>query len=249
MKLNCDLGEGFAAWQKGDDAAIMPHIDMANIACGFHAGDPLIMSNTITLAKKHKVSIGAHPSYQDIRGFGRRSITYSPKELIAIIQYQVSALIGLCQNQNVSVDYIKPHGALYNDMMKDLTIFETLCQAISAITPNNRPTLPLMIQALPNISEFERIAATYQLPLLFEAFADRSYQDNGLLVPRSQPNAVLENITQIRQRCIDLINNKPITSINGTKISMKVDTLCIHGDHPDAVNIVTELRSVLQTLQ
>ncbi len=256
MKLNCDLGEGFAAWQKGDDKAIMPFIDMANIACGFHAGDALIMSQTITLALKHNVSIGAHPSYQDLHGFGRRSIAYTSDELTALIQYQVSALQGLCSSQNTTISYIKPHGALYNDMMKDDTIFTTVCHAISTLKISQGQALPLMIQALPSdtlstsfsdntLTRKITIAGQYNVPLLFEAFADRNYEDNGLLTPRSKANAVLSNIDEIRQRAQQLLEQQCITSVNGTKIPMKVDTLCIHGDHPNAVNIATALRKIL----
>lgn len=257
MKLNCDLGESFTAWKKGDDSAIMPLIDMANIACGFHAGDPLTMVQTIALAKQHNVSIGAHPSYQDLHGFGRRSIAYSPDELIAIIQYQISAIAGLCRSQQVHIDYVKPHGALYNDMMKDLAIFTTICQAIEHInlqTSSNKP-LPLMVQALPDAPPHENnsraikaIAKQHNIPLLFEAFADRNYENNGLLTPRSQPNAMLTSIGDLRQRCRQLIDEQSITSVHGEKICMTVDTLCIHGDHDGAALTAAELRNIIASV-
>ncbi|WP_448245558.1 5-oxoprolinase subunit PxpA [Thalassotalea agariperforans] len=247
MKLNCDLGESFAAWQKGNDSQIMPLIDMANVACGFHAGDALIMSQTVALAKQHQVTIGAHPSYQDLAGFGRRSIKYAPDELIAIVQYQISALAGFCLSQQVPLTYVKPHGALYNDMMADLTIFDTICQAVSQYNIGNKtqPPLKLLIQALPNVEPYETLAEKYQIALLFEAFADRSYQDNGLLTPRSEKGAILEDVDDIVTRCQQLLTDKTLTSLNGKKLAMKVDTLCVHGDNQEAVAIVIALRQLL----
>lgn len=249
MKLNCDLGESFAAWQKGNDTNIMPLIDMANVACGFHAGDALIMSQTVALAKQHQVTIGAHPSYQDLAGFGRRSIKYATDELIAIIQYQISALAGFCHSQQVPLSYVKPHGALYNDMMANLTIFDTICQAISQLNNNKHSIqhqpLQLIIQALPNIEPFESIAKKYQLDLLYEAFADRNYQDNGLLTPRSEKDAILEDVDDIIERCQQLLTEKTLTSLNGKKLAMKVDTLCVHGDNQKAIAIVIALRKLL----
>ena len=248
MNLNCDLGESFTAWQKGNDTTIMPLIDMANIACGFHAGDALIMSQTVALAKQHNVTIGAHPSYQDLAGFGRRSIKYSNAELIAIIQYQISALQGFCLSQQVALTYVKPHGALYNDMMSDLTIFDIVCQAISQLNNShakNQPPLQLLIQALPDVSAFKTVAKKYGITLLFEAFADRNYQDNGLLTPRIEKNAILENVDEIVNRCQQLLNEKTLTSINGKELNMHVDTLCVHGDNQHAVDIVIALRALL----
>ena len=254
MKLNCDLGETFSKPEyaekygvlntrmKSNDADIMPFIDMANIACGFHAGDALMMATTVALAKKHHVAVGAHPSYQDLAGFGRRSMVYQPAELMAIIHYQIGALAAITKSQNMSLSYVKPHGALYNDMMKDLAIFDTVCQAISGYDQ----TLRLLIQAFPNVQPYEKIAAQYGIHLLFEAFADRNYQANGLLVPRSEKNAVIKDVNAIVARCQHLLTNKQILSENDTPLTMQVDTLCVHGDHPKALEIVTALRQLLQ---
>lgn len=241
MKLNCDLGESFAVWQMGNDHDIMPLIQMANIACGFHAGDALIMAKTVALAKSHQVEIGAHPSYQDLPGFGRRSISYSSEELTAIIHYQIGALSTLCQSQNTQVSYVKPHGALYNDMMKSLDIFETICQTISTI----KQPLKLVIQAIPDTTAYQTIAEKYHVPLLFEAFADRNYQANGLLTPRSKKNAVITNIDDILQRYQHLIEHGQLISEDGTVLTMQVDTLCVHGDNDEAVAIVKTLNSAM----
>ena len=145
MKLNCDMGEAFGAWPMGLDEQIMPYVDQANIACGFHASDPLTMSKTVALAKQHGVTIGAHPGYPDLVGFGRRNMDIAPAELKALIQYQVGALQGICRAQGVEVAYVKPHGALYNTMMKDFSVLETVMQAVSELDSS----LILMVMAIP----------------------------------------------------------------------------------------------------
>lgn len=243
MKLNCDLGEKV----HDNDALIMPFINMANIACGFHASDPLTISNTIKLALTHKVTIGAHPSYNDKENFGRITVSYSPEELISIIQYQVGAMQAICISNNAKLSYVKPHGALYNDMMKDSNIFEQVCQAISTL----KESLPLLIQALPETDltfiKLKEIASTYHVPLLFEAFADREYTDEGLLVSRTESNAVIHDVDKIMSRCEQLVADKKLTSVNGKALTLKVDSLCVHGDNPAAINVVKQLHSLLHT--
>lgn len=234
MKLNCDLGESFGAWQMGNDAAIMPYIDQANIACGMHAGDPLIMQQTVALAIKHNVEIGAHPSYPDLQGFGRRSIQMEPQALQACIQYQLGALNGICLSQNTSVSFVKPHGALYNDMMRSLETFSVVCQAISEFDS----ALPLVIQALPDTSSFQNIANSFNITLRFEAFADRNYQDSGLLVARSEKNAVIHEPQQVLERLNILKSTGNIVSVNGKALDLVVDTLCVHGDTENALEMV-----------
>jgi len=245
MKLNCDLGEKV----HNNDALIMPYIDMANIACGFHASDPLTILNTIKLALTHDVSIGGHPSYNDQDNFGRLSISYSQEELIAIIQYQLGAIQTLCIQQNTSLAYVKPHGALYNDMMKNISIFESVCIAISSFNTSpyiaTNKELPLLIQALPNTEIFETIAAKYKLILLFEAFADREYTDEGFLVSRQQKNAVIHDAAKIIQRCKMLLSDNQFTSVNDKVLTLKVDTLCVHGDNPEAIEISQKLSELL----
>lgn len=238
MKLNCDLGESFGAWQKGQDSEIMPLIDQANIACGFHAADPLIMQKTVRLAAKHQVSIGAHPSYPDLVGFGRRSMTIASDELQALIVYQIGALQAFCRQENVPLDYVKPHGALYNDMMKDLAIFSDVCAAIAAVDPS----LMLMMQALPDTSAYKSIADSFKLPLLYEAFADRNYQSNGLLIPRTAEHAVIENEQWVIDRCKRLLHDGTLLDINGQPLNMQVDSLCMHGDNSQALVLVKAIR-------
>lgn len=241
MKLNCDLGEKV----HDNDALIMPFIHMANIACGFHASDPLTMNNTVKLALTNKVTIGAHPSYNDKDNFGRISVSYSAAELIAIIQYQIGAMQAICDSNKATLSYVKPHGALYNDMMKNAEIFEQVCQAISAL----KHPLPLLIQALPETDntfiQLKAIAGKYQISLLFEAFADREYTDQGLLVSRQESNAVIHDIDKIISRCEQLIRHNKFISVNGKPLNLKVDTLCVHGDNPEAIAVVKQLHQLL----
>lgn len=241
MEINCDLGESFGSWQMGQDAQLMPYIDMANIACGFHASDPQTMQQTIALAEQHNLSIGAHPSYPDLVGFGRRSMKIAPVELQALLQYQISALQGMAALQGLDVTYVKPHGALYNDMMKDLELFRTICQSVAAFSQN----LVLVIQALPDNDRFIEIANTFELTLKFEAFADRNYQDNGLLIPRSQPNAVINDLSLIKHRCQELQNTGTIYSVNNKPLKMQIDTICVHGDHANAIEVARTVRQNL----
>jgi len=243
MKLNCDLGEKIHE----NDPLIMPYIHMANIACGFHASDPLTISQTIKLALTNKVRIGAHPSYDDKENFGRVSVSYSADELIAIIQYQVGAMQAICDSNEAELSYVKPHGALYNDMMKKPEIFEQVCKAISTFT---KP-LPLLMQALPETNktfiQLKRIASQYHIPLLFEAFADREYTDQGLLVSRKEHNAVIHDVDKIITRCEQLVKHNQLVSVNGKLLTLKVDTLCVHGDNPEAIDVVKQLNQLLNT--
>ncbi|MFT5756342.1 MAG: UPF0271 protein [Alteromonadaceae bacterium] len=242
MKLNCDLGESFGSWHKGNDSQIMPLIDLANIACGFHASDPLTMHTTVKLAVEHNVTIGAHPSYPDLIGFGRRSMAYSAQELTAIFHYQIGALQAICSCQDTRVSYVKPHGALYNDMMVNQALFITLCTAMVQLDTN----LPLMVQALPDTSFFRETADKFGITLWFEAFADRRYDDKGLLVSREHINAVIHNEEQVIAQCKHLLQHGELISINGKLLNIHVDSLCVHGDNPAAIALVTSLNRMLR---
>lgn len=241
MKLNCDLGE----FKENNDAEIMPYIDMANIACGFHGSDALTIKKTVQLAIEHQVIIGAHPSYPDIENFGRQSMILPSDELIAVIQYQVGALQALCHAENTLVTYVKPHGALYNDMMKNLALFKDICRAIAQLNQRSSQPLALMIQALKNTQPFEQIAKAQNITLYFEAFADRAYQDNGLLVPRSEAGAVLSSNTAVVERCQKLINKQPLLSINNQPLEFQLDALCVHGDTPNALAMLKALYATI----
>jgi len=238
LNLNCDLGE---LEGENNDALIMPLIDQANIACGFHAGDKLTMQQTVALAIKHQVSIGAHPSYPDRENFGRLSIKMPADKLISYLHEQISTLNTICQKQQSQVCYVKPHGALYNDMMANLTLFETVCQAINSFDNS----LPLMIQALPSLSQYQSIALKYGITLYYEAFADRAYQSNGLLVPRNQQGAVLHQQEKVLKQIRQLIHQQQLTSIDDKILNLQVDTLCVHGDNAAALELIHALRVLI----
>ena len=244
LLLNCDLGESFGSWTMGLDEQAMPHIDLANIACGFHGGDPDVMVRTLKLAKQHGVTIGAHPSYPDLQGFGRRSMHCSTSEIINLIHYQVAALDGMAQCQGLNLSYIKPHGALYNDMMAKPEVWQAVLQAVSSY---HKP-LKLMILATADAAQYQQQAAAAGVSLLLEAFADRRYTDAGKLTPRSQAGAVLhgaEVLTQVRQ----LVAQGSVTTDSGKTLPLAADTLCVHGDNVAAITQLTEIRELLRLCQ
>lgn len=240
IKLNCDLGESFGAWSMGMDANVMPLIDQANIACGFHAGDPTVLVNTLTLAKHHQVEVGAHPSYDDKQGFGRRSIKMNADELKHLLWYQIAAVDGVAKSLGLELSYVKPHGALYNDMMASPALLETVMQAVASY---HKP-LKLMLLATGSATEHQLLAQRYQLELLFEAFADRRYKSDGSLTPRSQAGSVLDHqsaLAQVQQ----LLQNGTVQSDTGDSVVIQADTLCVHGDNPQAVALVQSIRQLL----
>ncbi|MFO6422312.1 5-oxoprolinase subunit PxpA [Motilimonas sp. KMU-193] len=236
MKLNCDMGESFGQWQMGCDEAIMPHIDMANIACGFHASDPVIMDQTVKLAKQYNVTIGAHPGYPDLQGFGRRAMQIAPSELASMVQYQVGALGAICQANQVKLSYVKPHGALYHAMMQDSAVMAALMQGIADLNMD----LALMIQANSESEQWVTLACTFNLPLWFEAFADRRYLDNGELMPRSQLGAQLA-LDDMLNQAESLFSKQGVVTNTGKLLPLKADTLCVHGDNPAAIAAIAKL--------
>ena len=245
MKLNCDLGESYGAWSMPVESAIMAEIDQANIACGFHAGDPLVMKQAIFLAKTHDVAIGAHPAYPDLQGFGRRSMTIGADELIAMIQYQISALAGMADLSGTTVNYVKPHGALYNDMMKSLTIRRAVMQSVAEINAQiSREPLTLMVQATARNDVIKEEAKEWALPLYFEAFSDRRYTDEGLLQSRTIEGAVLSEDEALAQ-AERLIESGTVITASGSTLKVEADSLCVHGDTKGAVSIAQRIRKFL----
>ncbi|GAB3309711.1 5-oxoprolinase subunit PxpA [Haliea atlantica] len=240
MLLNCDLGESYGSWTMGLDEEVMHHIHQANIACGFHAGDPLTLEHTLDLAARHGVSVGAHPAYPDLVGFGRRSMALSADELRATLRYQIAALDGMAACHGLALAYVKPHGALYNDMMADAAVRATVMHTVASY---HRP-LALMLQATPEADRHREEAAPWNLPLLFEAFADRCYTDDGRLLSRRQPGAVHDHrrtLAQVEQ----LIETGTVTTVSGKRLPLSADTLCVHGDNPEAVAVVAEIRTLV----
>lgn len=241
IRLNCDMGESFGIWKMGNDEEIMPLIDMANLACGFHASDAVTMSRSVILAKKYNVSIGAHPSYHDLLGFGRRTLVCSLEEIKAIILYQLGALNAFCRANGTAISYVKPHGALYNDMMRDENIFKAVLNAISSFNKN----IKLMVLSGPKNEEYEYTAKLYDINLFFEVFADRNYNDDGSLVSRMEENAVIHEELDVIARVVNLKEKSLITSINGHKLFLKCDSICVHGDNEKALEFVKLVRKAL----
>ncbi|WP_394223987.1 5-oxoprolinase subunit PxpA [Alteromonas gracilis] len=245
MKLNCDLGESYGAWSMPMESDIMAQIDQANIACGFHAGDPLVMKQAILLAKQHNVAIGAHPAYPDLQGFGRRSMAIACEELVAMIQYQVVALSGMAGVCSAMVSYVKPHGALYNDMMKNTEVRRTVMRSIAELNARtSRVPLTLMVQATSQNEALLKEAEEWGLPLFFEAFSDRRYTDEGLLQSRTIKGSVLnenEALLQAKQLC----SAGTVTTASGKTLQIEADSLCVHGDTKNAVNIARKIRTFL----
>lgn len=245
MKLNCDLGESYGPWRMGQDEHVMPLIDMANVACGFHAADPMVIRQTVALAARHQVEVGAHPSYHDIVGFGRRSIAHSPEEIQALMLYQLGALEGLCRAEGLLLSYVKPHGALNNDMMRDATILRAVMEAVRTYRAN----LPLMIPVTTHYKRHQELAGQVGIPLLLEAFADRAYDDEGQLVSRKLEGAVHHDPQRIVDQALSFATRGGMTSINGQWLELPADSLCVHGDNDSALAAVRAIRDALQSAQ
>ncbi|WP_434362319.1 5-oxoprolinase subunit PxpA [Parasalinivibrio latis] len=241
MKLNCDMGESFGIWTMGLDDQVMPWIDMANIACGFHASDPDVMAATVKKAIQNNVTIGAHPGYEDKKGFGRRSVPHSQSEISHLVAYQVGALQGVCSLYGGKVEYVKPHGALYNDMMADKTVFEAVVTGVSSLSGN--PSL--MILATADNSQYQAVARAKGVSILLEAFADRAYTHEGKLSPRSQPGSVYHDSKQIIDQVTTLAKHGYVTALDGSKLVLNADTVCVHGDNPESVATVKALSKAL----
>lgn len=237
LKLNCDLGESYGAWVMGNDAEVMPLIDAANIACGFHGGDPSVIRATLAAAAKHNVEIGAHVSYPDLQGFGRRSMQIRGQALADILHYQIAALSGMARLAGTAVTYVKPHGALYNDMMKEEALLTDIMTSVAAWPE----PLALVILGTGHADHHRELAERHGVRLEFEAFADRAYTESGELVPRSLPGAVLHEtdaLTQARE-----LHSGVVTTMTGKKITVPATTLCVHGDTPDALAMLRKIRA------
>lgn len=239
--LNCDMGEHYGVWQKSDDEKLMPYIDIANLACGFHASDPLNIQKSVNLVKTYSKSISIHPSYPDMVGFGRRSIKCSLDEIRALILYQCGALQAICKTSDMKIKYIKPHGALYNDMMADIEIFTTIVKTISEYDKS----LKLLILSSSDNKKYEKIAKKHGVKLLYEVFMDRNYNDKGFLVSRSEEGSVIHDSKLALKRIKTLLKKGYLESLNGKKLYLEVDTICVHGDHDEAVEFVKLLRDAL----
>lgn len=240
LRLNCDLGESAGSSPLAIEVDVMPYIDQANIACGFHAGDPLVMRRTLALAKANNVMVGAHPGYLDLVGFGRQSMDLSAEEIIALMHYQIGALEGVAQSFGVDLAYVKPHGALYNDMMVKPRVWHAI---LSAISSYHRP-LTLMIQATPQAETHRQEARDKGVVLWFEAFADRCYDDDGHLLSRDR-GAALHDQVKILAQVKQLRYHGSVTTISGNSLPLQADSLCVHGDNSAAVKSIQAIRHII----
>ncbi|OAT22894.1 lactam utilization protein [Buttiauxella gaviniae ATCC 51604] len=239
IDLNSDLGESFGAWTMGDDAAILKLVSSANVACGFHAGSPAALLLTLREAAQQGVAIGAHVSYPDLVGFGRRNMDVARDELIADVIYQIGALQGLAKAAGTEVRYVKPHGALYNTIAQDERQALAVIDAILAIDPR----LPLVGLAGSRVLD---LAQEKGLRTIAEAFADRAYHANGTLVSRREAASVLHDAKLIAQRMLQLITQGGVTSIEGQFTPIKADSICVHGDSPGAIEMARQIRNLLE---
>ena len=240
IDLNADLGEGFGHSRSSEDQALLDVVSSANIACGFHAGDSTTMRDTVRAAASRGVSIGAHPSYPDIPGFGRRELGLSPKEIRFHVVYQLRTFRDICMAENARVVYVKPHGALYNRAVKDSAAADAIVQAISDVDPL------LILLGLAG-SEMARAARRSSLSFAAEAFADRAYKPDGSLVPRKEPGALIHDVQASVKRAIAMVKSNTITADDGTTLGVVAQSLCVHGDNPDALPMLRELRAALES--
>jgi UPF0271 protein len=238
IDLNSDLGEGYGAWSMGDDAAMLDVVSSANIACGFHAGDPTIMLATCRAAAERGVAVGAHVAHRDLAGFGRRPMHVTPDELHADVVYQLGAMTATARVAGTRVTYVKPHGALYNTACADPVQAEAVVRAIADVDPS------LAVLALPD-SELLRAAERHGLRAVSEAFADRAYEPDGSLVSRSTPGSVLHDPEQVAQRVLRMVTDGVATAVDGSEVSVRADSVCVHGDSPDAVAMARAIRRLL----
>lgn len=239
VDLNCDLGESFGNYTLGMDKEVLPLISSANIACGYHASDPLVMRETVEMAAKNGVGIGAHPGFPDLMGFGRRNMSVTPAEAKAYMTYQLGALYGFCRSQGVSIQHVKPHGALYNMAGKDYALAKAICEAVYEFDPE------IILLGLSG-SELIRAAEDMGLPCANEFFADRAYEEDGSLVNRRKEGAMITDDQVAVERVVRVIKEKKVKTITGKDISLKIDSICVHGDGVKTLQFVNMIRNRLQ---
>jgi len=242
IDINCDLGESYGNFKVGNDEKIMPYVTSANVACGFHAGDPLTISKTLRLAKKYNVKVGAHPSYPDLLGFGRREMRLTREEIREYVIYQISALQGVASTLNLKLQHVKPHGALYNKAAEDIETARGIIEAIEALDAN-------LIVFAPPKSVLAKIASERKLRVAYEVFADRAYNPDGTLVSRKMSNAIIQDPARVVARVVKMVREGEVLAFNGEVVKFgKVHTVCIHGDTPNAVTLAETLKNELPKL-
>ncbi|HEX6818493.1 MAG TPA: 5-oxoprolinase subunit PxpA [Ktedonobacterales bacterium] len=239
IDLNSDMGESFGAYILGHDAALLDFVSSANIACGFHGGDPRVMAATVALACEKGVAVGAHPSYPDLVGFGRREMAVSPQEAYDDLLYQLGALYAFCRAAGIPLQHVKPHGAIYNRAAVDEPLADALARAVAAFDHD------LILVGLPNAAT-ERAARTVGIPYAREAFADRAYNPDGTLASRKLPGAVISDPAEVARRAVAMVTQGRVRTVGGDEIALEAQTLCIHGDTPGAPGLARMVRSALE---
>ena len=238
IDLNCDLGESFGNYKIGMDEEVIPLISSANVACGYHASDPIVMQKTIAMTKKFGTAVGAHPGFPDLMGFGRRNLSVSPAEAKAYTLYQLGALDAFCRTQGVKLQHVKPHGALYNMAAKDYELARGICEAIYEFDKD------LIVLALSG-GELVRAGQDIGLRTALEFFSDRAYEEDGTLVNRRKEGAVITDENAALARVVRMIKENKLTAITGKDISIKADSVCVHGDGVKALEFVEKIREKL----
>ena len=239
VDLNSDLGEGFGSYKIGEDKEIIKNISSANIACGWHAGDSLIMEKTVKLAKIEGVAVGAHPGYFDMAGFGRRNLHVSAEELKSYVKYQLGALMAFAKSNGVSVEHVKPHGAMYNMAAKNYDLAEAVAQAIYEVDDS------IILLGLAN-SQLIKAGKEIGLKVANEVFADRAYMPDGTLVPRNDNGAVIHDTETAIKRVVRMVKEGRVEAIDSTDIDIKADSICVHGDNPKSLDFVKNIRKALE---
>jgi UPF0271 protein len=234
IDLNCDMGESYGAWKMGADAAIMPLISSANIACGFHAGDPATIRATVGLAAEHGVAIGAHPSLPDLAGFGRRAMKISPQEMYDLVIYQAGAVEAFARAAGGRLHHVKCHGALYNMAANDEGLSEAMVRAAKDLGG-------VMLYVLSKSKSYEK-AKSMGVPVAGEVFADRGYSDDGSLAPRDRPGGMIEDAGEAVKQALAMVEQGYVTSLSGRRVPVAAETLCLHGDQAGAVAFAREIR-------
>jgi len=239
IDLNSDLGESFGAFKIGNDEEVLKYISSANIACGYHGGDHNVMFETVRLARKYSVQIGAHPGFPDLAGFGRREMKLTPREIYHLMVYQIGALEAVCKTNGTNLVHVKPHGALYNMAAKNREMADSIAQAVFDLNPE------LVLFALAG-SELTKAGQERGLLVAGEVFADRTYQPDGTLTSRQKPNASIHDSEYAITRVIRMIKEGKVEAVDGTDKTIQADTICVHGDDPQALEFVTKLKQAFQ---
>jgi UPF0271 protein len=242
IDLNCDMGESFGAYRIGRDEDVIQFITSANIACGFHAGDPMVLNRTVALAAARGVGVGAHPGFADLKGFGRRNMDCTPEEITADIIYQIGAIHAFCAAHNVRLQHVKPHGALYNMAVGNEPLARAIARAVAAVDPS----LLLVTLAGSEAELMTRIGREEGVRVVFEAFPDRVYTPEGRLASRRLPGTVITDAAVASERAVRMATEGRIVASDGSILEMEIDTLCVHGDTPTALALVQEIRGGLE---